>query len=305
MITECFICTAGKIVKTNYMSENVNHVNLFSLRVHGRLLSLQEPVIMGIINCTPDSFYGGSRYLDVEAATRKAVDMVSAGAAIIDLGGQSTRPGSKLISADEEVSRVLPVLKSLKSKFPEAFISIDTFYASVAAASIAAGAAMVNDVSGGHYDSNMLKTVAELDVPFICMHMKGTPQTMQQHVNYDDFLVDIIDYFNERIRSCEAIGITDLVLDPGFGFSKTIDQSFYLLKNLSVFSKLGRPLLAGLSRKSAIYKTLDVTVEQSLNGTSVLNTLALLNGANILRVHDVLEAGQVVKLVTKMRGVKI
>lgn len=270
---------------------------VYTLNCKGKLICLDKPVVMGIINCTPDSFYADSRVLDIDAIVHKAIAMIQAGASILDLGGQSTRPGSTYISADKEMERVLPAIDAVHKALPEAIISVDTFYASVAGNAIRAGASIVNDISGGQYDNAMLQTVAAEKVPYICMHIKGTPQTMQAHTDYEDMMTEITDYFLKRLALCTAAGITDLIVDPGFGFAKNSEQNFYLLNQLAALSILDRPILVGLSRKSFIYKTLKVSAEAALNGSTVLHTMALLNGANILRVHDVGEAVETIHLV--------
>ena len=269
---------------------------MFTLNCKGRLLVIDKPLVMGIINATPDSFYGGSRFEDVDKIVKKAGKMLHDGADIIDIGGQSTRPGSKLISADEEIGRVVPAIKAIVNKFPEVFISIDTFYSRVALTAVDAGATIVNDISAGSMDSNMIETVAALKVPYILMHMKGTPQTMQQNAVYENVTREVLDFFIAKTNEFKNAGIVDIILDPGFGFAKTIDQNFELLKNLSVFKMLDKAIMFGISRKSTIYKTLGVNAEDALNGTSVLNTIGLMNGASILRVHDVKEAKEAVKL---------
>jgi dihydropteroate synthase len=252
---------------------------------------------MGIINATPDSFYSGSRKPAVEAALQQAEKMITEGATMLDIGGQSTRPKSEQISAAEEAERVLPVIEAIAKKFPQTFISVDTFYASVAKQSVAAGASIVNDISGGNIDAAMLSTVASLRVPFICMHMKGTPQTMQQNPFYENVIKEVLDFFIQKINDCKVAGINDVIVDVGFGFGKTIAHNFELLKNLSIFKMLEKPILAGLSRKSTVYRTLNTTPEEALNGTTVLQTISLLNGANIIRTHDVKEAVESIKLI--------
>jgi len=214
----------------------------------------------------------------------------------LDLGGQSSRPGSELISADEEIERVIPAIKAIVEKRPEAFISIDTFYSKVAIAAVEAGATIVNDISAGSMDNKMIATVAELKVPYILMHMKGTPQTMQQNATYENVTREVLDFFISKTNELKNTGVIDIIIDPGFGFAKTIDHHFELLKNLSVFKMLDKPIILGISRKSTIYKTLGVSADEALNGTSVLNTIGLINGASILRVHDVKEASETVKL---------
>lgn len=258
---------------------------------------LDEPVIMGIINVTPDSFYAGSRLNSVEEALKTAAEMVAEGAAIVDIGGQSTRPGSEKIDVEEEINRVLPVIEAIHERYPQLVISIDTFYAHVAEAAFAAGACIINDISGGTMDEGMLAMAGRLKMPYVCMHIKGTPETMQQNAVYTDVIKEVLEYFIEKLALCHKAGITDIVIDPGFGFAKTSTHNFTLLHNLAVFKVLGVPVMAGLSRKSSIYKTLGTTPEEALNGTTVLNTIALLNGASILRVHDAREAVEAKKLV--------
>lgn len=273
---------------------------MLSINCLGRLLSLEKPIVMGILNATPDSFFKGHLNSGLEAMAAKAIEMTNAGAAIIDIGGQSTRPGASLLSAAEEGERVLPLIRHLASTNPSITISIDTFYASVAAEAVAAGARIVNDVSGGNLDDTMINTVASLHVPYICMHMQGTPQTMQQNPTYENVTKEVLEFFIKKVEQCQLAGIHDIIIDPGFGFGKTADHNFELLKNLSVFKMLDKPILAGVSRKGMIYKTLNISPDEALNGTTVLNTVALQNGANILRVHDVLEAKQAIELLDKL-----
>ncbi len=274
---------------------------MLTINCKGKILSLDAPVVMGIVNLTPDSFYKG--YLDDSFDSIKALihQMVNDGAAIIDVGGQSTRPGSSRISAKEEIERVMPVVTYIKDHYPSIFISIDTYQSEVANEIIASGAHMVNDISAGNMDARMLATVGRLSVPYICMHMQGTPETMQIQPHYTDLLKEVVEFFNERLAACENAGITDLILDPGFGFGKTVEHNFWLLKNLSVLQIFEKPILAGLSRKSSIYKTLRLTAGEALNGTTVMHTLALHNGAKILRVHDVKEAMQAIVLTEKYK----
>ena len=222
--------------------------------------------------------------------------MLNDGADIIDIGGQSTRPGSEMKSADEEIERVVPAIKAIANRSPHAFISIDTFYSKVAIAAVEAGATIVNDISAGSIDNKMIQTIAELKVPYVLMHMKGTPQTMQQNAVYENVTREVLDFFIAKTNELKNAGIVDLIIDPGFGFAKTIDQNFELLKNLSVFKMLDKAIMVGLSRKSTVYKTLGVSADDALNGTTVLNTIGLMNGASILRVHDVKEAKDAVKL---------
>ncbi len=274
---------------------------MFTLNCKGKLISLHTPLLMGIINATPDSFYEGHLHGGTEGILDIAAAMLTAGAGILDIGGQSTRPGSSRIDSEEEMQRVLPVITSIHQRFPEALISIDTYYSKVAAAAVAAGACMVNDISAGNMDEAMIPVVASLQVPYICMHMKGKPQTMQQQPHYDDVVKEVLDFFIYKIDECKRAGIKDIIIDPGFGFGKTIPHNFQLLSNLAVFKILERPILAGISRKGTIYKTLNIDVTEALNGTTVLNTLALHNGANILRVHDVKEAKEVILLMQEYK----
>jgi len=268
-----------------------------TINCKGRLLAFDKPVIMGIINITPDSFYSGSRRQTVEEALAQAEQMLGAGAAILDIGGQSTRPGSEQAGETAEAERVLPVVEALHKAYPQALLSIDTFYASVAEACIQAGAHIINDISGGMMDEVMFATAARLKAPYICMHMKGTPATMQQHAVYSDVTKEVLEFFIQRMAMAKHAGIDDIIIDPGFGFAKTPAHNFTLLRNLRLFGILGKPVLVGISRKSTIYKTLGITAEEALNGTTVLNTIALLNGAHILRVHDVKEAREAAQLV--------
>ncbi|HSN61652.1 MAG TPA: dihydropteroate synthase [Ferruginibacter sp.] len=270
---------------------------MFTLNCKGKLLSLENPVVMGILNVTPDSFYEGHFDKNLSGILHIAEKMIGAGAAIIDIGGQSTRPGSERINADEELKRVLPVIESIHKNFPDSLISIDTYHSKVASEAVHAGAHIVNDISAGTLDEQMITTVAALkNVPYICMHMKGTPENMQQQAVYEDLVKEVLDFFINKTEECRMAGINDVIIDPGFGFAKTIDHNFTLLKNLRVFEMLNRPILAGLSRKATVYKTLGITAAEALNGTTVLNTIALMNGANILRVHDVKEAREAVEL---------
>jgi dihydropteroate synthase len=268
---------------------------MFTLNCKGKLLMLDQPVVMGIINATPDSFYKGNINEDMIALAAK---MLADGATILDIGGQSTKPGSERISVDEELNRVIPVIATISKKFPDAIISIDTYSSTVALAAVQAGACIVNDVSAGNMDAQMLPAVAHLQVPYVCMHMQGTPETMQKDPHYDDVAKEVLDFFIAKTDQCKKAGITDIIIDPGFGFGKTIAHNFSLLKKMAVLQQLNLPLLAGISRKGTIYKTLGITAADALNGTTVLNTIALMNGASILRVHDVKEAKEAVTLFT-------
>lgn len=251
---------------------------------------------MGILNATPDSFYAGSRKTSIDDLLRQSEQMLADGADILDIGGYSSRPGAEHISEEEERRRVVEAIAEIHKAFPKAIISIDTFRASVANAAICAGAAMVNDISGGSMDADLHREVAQLGVPYVLMHMRGTPKNMAQQTNYDDVLIDLVKYFSQKIEKLRNLGVSDILVDPGFGFAKTPTQGFSLLRNLRHFQILECPVMVGVSRKSMISKTLGITSEEALNGTTVLNTIALMNGANLLRVHDVKEAAQAVAL---------
>lgn len=267
-----------------------------SINCKGKLLNLDEPVVMGIINATPDSFYEGHLKLNMKEVTALAGKMIQEGAAILDVGGLSTKPGSNPVSVQQETDRVLPVIETIHKIYPEIIISIDTYNSQVAVSAVNAGASIINDISGGNLDNDMLSTVAALQLPYICMHMQGTPATMQQAPVYGNVVEEVLDFFITRVDACNKAGIKDVIIDPGFGFGKTIQHNFQLLKELAVLSITNKPILAGLSRKSTIYKTLGITAAGALNGTTVLNTMALLNGASILRVHDVKEAKEAIQL---------
>jgi dihydropteroate synthase len=269
---------------------------MFTLHYKQKEFTITKPVVMGIVNATPDSFYTESRKQSIDEALFLTEKMLYEGATFIDIGGQSTRPNSELISIDEELKRVLPMIEAIGLKFPEANISIDTFNAIVAKQSVEAGAMMVNDIGGGTLDESMFETVAALEVPYICMHIKGTLKTMQQQTNYANIVEEVKDYFIEKIETGKQIGLNQMILDIGFGFAKTVEQNFELVKRLNQFAILQKPLLLGVSRKSSIYKTLGITAQEALNGTTALNTIGILNGANILRVHDVKEAVEVIKI---------
>jgi len=275
---------------------------MLTLNCKGKILSLQTPVVMGILNVTPDSFYTGHLNDGIQTMRRLAGEMLAAGAGMIDVGGQSTRPGSERVAANDEWKRIQPVIQEILLSYPEAIISVDTYHSQVARLAIEAGAAIINDVSGGEMDPEMIGIVGSLKVPFVCMHMKGTPEHMQKLAVYDDLLADILDYFIQKIEQCTEAGIHDIIVDPGFGFAKNIQQNFELLKKMGTLQILGKPILAGLSRKSTIYKTLGITAAEALNGTTVLNSIALLNGASILRVHDVKEAMETIQLIEAYRS---
>jgi dihydropteroate synthase len=267
-----------------------------TLQSKGRLLDISTPVVMGILNATPDSFYNKGRESSIDDLVRNAAKMLDEGATILDIGGASTKPGADIIAPDEELRRVIPVIEAVHKKYPEAWLSVDTYHSTVAKEAVAAGASIVNDVSSGRFDSNMIATVAALKVPYLAMHMQGSPKTMQENPQYTDVVYEIRDELRKTCDMCAEAGITDIIIDPGFGFGKSLDHNFSLLKNLHTFRILGRPILAGLSRKSMICKTLKVNPEHALNGTTALHMVALQQGANILRVHDVQEAVEVIKL---------
>ena len=252
---------------------------------------------MGIINVTPDSFFKESRLQTVDEALQQARKMLNDGATILDVGGQSTRPNSTRISSEEEMERVIPIIEAINKNFPETYISIDTYYAAVAENAVAAGSCIINDISGGTMDENMLATVGHLNVPYICMHIKGTPETMQKNATYENVTTEVLGFFIHQTEKCRLNNIHDIIIDPGFGFGKTSIHNFQLLKELTVFKILDKLIMVGLSRKTTVYKTLKITAGESLNGTTVLNTIALLNGANILRVHDVKEAVEAIELI--------
>lgn len=269
---------------------------MYTFNCKGKLLVVEHPIVMGIINITPDSFYKGSRTKELDDVLFRAEKMIGEGAAILDIGGQSTRPGSIRVSADEEAARVLPAIEALHNRFPETIISIDTFYSRVAAEAVSAGAGMVNDVSAGTIDASLISTVAQLKVPYVLMHMLGSPQTMQQAPVYKNVTLDVFDFLNFKIKEITGLGVDDIIIDVGFGFGKKSSHNFQLLRELPFFGQLNRPIMVGLSRKATIYKTLGITADEALNGTTVMHTIALLNGATILRVHDVRAASEAVKL---------
>lgn len=274
---------------------------MFTLNCKGRLLRINQPIVMGIINTTPDSFYAGSRQQGIEAALQQASRMIEEGATVLDIGGQSTRPGSERIIVEEELQRVIPIIAAVHQRFPDTLISCDTFYATVAKQAVEAGASLINDISAGSIDPDLFSTVASLQVPYVLMHMKGNPQTMQQETHYTDLTTEVLDFFIQKKQQAIAAGIRDIIIDPGFGFAKTIEQNFILLRNLSVFSILEAPLLLGISRKSFIWKTLGITAAEALEGTVAMHMAGLMGGASILRVHDVKEAVQTIRLFQAMR----
>ncbi|RKE90786.1 dihydropteroate synthase [Ichthyenterobacterium magnum] len=273
-----------------------------SINCKGQLIDLNTPKVMGILNITPDSFYDGGAYKNNSDILSQVYIMLKDGATFIDVGAYSSRPNATHISETEELQRMLPIIELILKEFPDALLSIDTFRSEVAKQCINSGASLINDISAGHIDENMLQTIANLQVPYIMMHMKGTPQTMQEQTHYDDLIKDILSYFSKRIAKARELGIVDLIADPGFGFAKTTEQNFELLNQLELFNNLDLPLLIGVSRKSMIYKSLGNTANEALNGTSILNTIALQKGASILRVHDVKEAMECIKLVNLLKS---
>ena len=273
-----------------------------TINCRGKLINFNTPKVMGVINSTPNSFYAGSRKTSAEDILKQAESMLAAGATFLDLGGYSTQPGAPRISETEELNRVLPAIDLILKNFPGALISVDTFRAQVADQSVAAGAAMINDISAGNLDPKMMQTAARHQVPYIMMHTRGTPQNMKELDTYENLLQDILFYFSQKIKMARDLGINDIIIDPGLGFAKNIKQNFELLNKMELFENLQLPILAGLSRKSMIYKTLETTAAEALNGTSILNTIALTKGASILRVHDVKEAVECVKLFNKLES---
>lgn len=273
-----------------------------TINCKGSLIDFTTPKVMGILNVTPDSFYDGGRDKTEKDYLNHAERMLNDGATFIDVGAYSSRPGATDISEEEELKRMIPVVQLLLKEFPEVLLSIDTFRSEVAKQSVANGAAIINDISGGSLDENMLKTVADLQVPYILMHMRGTPKNMKDLNQYDDLAKDILFYFSKKIDEARRLGINDLIIDPGFGFSKNIAQNFELMSKLELFKSLNLPILSGISRKSLIYKTLHTTPDEALNGTTILNTVSLFKGASILRVHDVKEAMECVKLTERIRN---
>lgn len=271
-----------------------------SLNIKGKIFDLSTPKVMGILNITPDSFYNKSRTTSIDDALRKTEQFLNEGASFIDIGGYSSRPGALDISADEELSRLIPIVEAINKNLPEAIISIDTFRAKVAHKTINAGAHLINDISAGDIDAEMFNTVAKLQVPYIFMHMQGNPQNMQQNPQYEDVVLDVIDYLANKVTQLKALNVHDIILDPGFGFGKTIEHNYQLLNQLEDFKIFKLPILAGFSRKGMIHKVLGTDATQALNGTTVLNTIALQKGAKILRVHDVKEAVECVKLFNKL-----
>lgn len=272
-----------------------------TLNCNGTLISLEHPRILGILNLTPDSFYDGARFQQIDQALCQCEKMLKDGADFIDLGAYSSRPGASEVSVDEELKRLLPTLERLRNEFPKALFSIDTFRAKVAQASIEIGAHMINDISAGNLDTEMLNVVGKHAVPYIAMHMQGQPKTMQNHPHYTDVFTSVMQFFSKKINQCKAAGIVDVIIDPGFGFGKTITHNFALLHRLQYFQQFKVPVLAGVSRKSMIYKTLGTNAKEALNGSTVLHTLALQKNAQLLRVHDVKEAKECIMLLEQLQ----
>ncbi len=287
------------------MSKNTFFSNLATITCKGKIIDLSTPKIMGIINVTPDSFYAGSRKQNESEIVDQARKMLDEGADFLDLGAYSTRPNAQDNSTDEELDRLIPAIENVCKEFPEAILSADTFRAIVAKEAVNAGAAMINDISAGRLDNNMAETIAKLGVPYVAMHSRGTPQTMQSLNEYNDIILDIMDELLAPIQTLRNKGVKDIMIDPGFGFAKNSTQNFELLNRLSELSILNLPILVGISRKSMIYKTLEIPTEEALNGTTVLHSIALQKGASILRVHDVLEAKQCIKLLSKLNQKKL
>lgn len=273
-----------------------------TINCKGALIDLSKPKVMGIVNITPDSFYDGGKFNSDKIILEEVETMINHGASFIDIGGYSSRPGADDVTVDEELRRVIPTVELILKHFPKSLISIDTFRSKVANETVIAGAAIVNDISAGQLDHDMMPTIAKLNVPYIMMHMRGNPKTMQQKTDYDDLIKDVNYYFSQRITEAHKLGITDIIIDPGFGFAKTIDQNYQLLKNLELLKITDKPILAGISRKSMIHKVLDTSSKEALNGTTALHMIALNNGASILRVHDVKEAVECVKLFKQLRN---
>ncbi len=273
-----------------------------TLNCNGQLLSLHQPIVMGIINATPDSFYEGSRISGVDEALHRAEQQLEEGATILDIGGMSSRPGAQVITVEEELSRIVPIISSIKKKFPEAIISVDTVHAEVARAGVMEGAGLINDISAGRIDAGLYNGVAELGVPYVLMHMQGRPENMQLAPSYDNILEEVLNFLTLEVGKLRQLGVKDIIIDPGFGFGKTIEDNYRILKSLHVFQVLGLPILSGLSRKSMIYKLLEIEAGEALNGTSALHMVALQQGSSILRTHDVKAANEVIKLWSQLES---
>jgi dihydropteroate synthase len=271
-----------------------------TINCNGKLIDLSSPKVMGILNVTPNSFFDGGKHANEKAILTQVEKMLLEGATFVDIGGYSSKPSAEFVSEEEELHRLVPVIKDVVNEFPDVIISVDTFRSKVAQEAIENGAAIINDISAGNLDAKMMETVAKLQVPYIMMHMKGTPQTMQSLAQYENIVKEMLFYFSQKIAQARSLGINDLILDPGFGFAKTLEQNFEVLSKLELFQMTELPLLVGVSRKSMVYKTLETTAEFALNGTTSLNTISLLKGAKILRVHDVKEAVECVKLLQQL-----
>ena len=267
-----------------------------TINCRGKLIDLSSPKVMGILNITPDSFHDGGKYLNEAHALQQVEKLLAEGADFIDVGGMSSRPGAEIISEEEEIRRVLPVVESIVDKVPEAIISVDTIRSRVAKEALQAGAHIINDISAGRFDQLMMQTLATFNAPYIIMHMQGLPADMQVAPKYNDVVNEVYDFFVDRINACRAVGITDTILDPGFGFGKTVEHNYSLLRSLDYFANLRLPILAGVSRKSMVCKVLGVNADNALNGTTAVNMLALMNGSQLLRVHDVKEAKEAIKI---------
>jgi len=270
------------------------------INCQGKLIDLATPNVMGILNVTPNSFYDGGKYKNESEIVKQVETMLVDGANFIDVGAYSSKPNAEFVSEEEEIARLIPVLKLVLKEFPTTLLSVDTFRSEVAKAAVKSGASIINDISAGGLDDKMMETIGKLQVPYIMMHMKGTPQTMTKLTQYDDIVKEMLFYFSEKVALARSFGINDLIIDPGFGFAKTVEQNFEIMQKLELFKVLELPILAGVSRKSMIYKPLDLTPEKALNGTTALNMIALTKGASILRVHDVKEAVECVKLFSLM-----
>lgn len=289
-----------RIFKSKELTQNGKEIKM-NINCNGNLIDLTTPKVMGILNVTPNSFYDGGKHKEINSIIHQVDKMLSEGADFIDIGAYSSKPSAEFVSEEEEINRLVPIVKSLVETFPNIVLSVDTFRANVAKAAVENRVAVVNDISAGFLDDKMLETIAELKVPYIMMHMRGNPQTMQSLTDYNDIVKEMIFYFSERIQKARSFGISDIVIDPGFGFAKTLEQNYEVLHKMELFEMLELPLLAGVSRKSMIYKVLENSPQEALNGTSVLNTIALQKGAKILRVHDVKEAVECIKLVSKLK----
>lgn len=273
-----------------------------TINCKGKLLNLDSPIVMGILNVTPDSFFDGGKYQFEKEILARATEIIDQGGAIIDIGGYSSRPGAKHISEQEELERVIPAIELILSKFPDALISVDTFRSEIARKSVESGACMINDISAGEMDSNMFATIRELKVPYCIMHMKGTPENMQKNPSYKNVTEEVFFFLAQKIEQLHKLGVTDILVDPGFGFGKTTEHNYELLKNLTFFKNLNKAILVGVSRKSMIYKTLGISAQESLNGTTALHSFSLQNGGTLLRVHDVKEAIETITLFNKINN---